>query len=182
MAEYLTYNQRIYVNANITFKNKSRCSQGNVTALDYRGRDFSSITQRAKNRAAHLFAYRNLTSLLRQIVYYMRAWSIYALHRRAIRARNAVAIALRVHGCAIVDRGFYRLVQRVNNDDRVFCDLWRIKRMLHKRRDGIFVCNERSSARATIIFNSSAFCVYVCESGLNWIKLLFKPILGLSYY
>jgi len=76
--------------------------------------------------------------------------------------------------------GFYRLVQRVNNDDRMFCDLWRIKRMLHKRKDGIFVCNERRSARATIIFNSSAFCVYVCESGLNWIKLLFKPILGLS--
>lgn len=41
-------------------------------ALDYHGRDFSPITHSQESRAAHLFAYRNLTSLLRRIVYCVR--------------------------------------------------------------------------------------------------------------
>lgn len=41
-------------------------------ALDYHGRDFFPITYSQESCAAHLFAYRNLTSLLRRIVYCVR--------------------------------------------------------------------------------------------------------------
>lgn len=106
---------------------------------------FSQITQSRVSHAAHLFAYRNPSGLLGRIVYCTRACSIYA-----IRICKAVAIA----GCSVRLRYrraqcFYRFVQRLNNDARVLCDLWRIKQKLHKRRGGIFICsaNKGSSAR-----------------------------------
>lgn len=133
IAKYLTCsNQYIYVNMQI-LRLRTRVSAALKqcrTALDYRGRDFSLITQRQESCAAHLFTYRNLTSLLRRIVYTacVRAWSIYALRRCAIRVCNAVVIVHCDCTVALSPTSFYRLVQRVNNDDdRVLCDLWRIK-------------------------------------------------------
>lgn len=95
----------------------------------------------------------------------MRAWSIYTYSSPTCNTRLQCSRnrALRLHSCAIADQGFYRLVQRVNNDARVLCDLWRIKRTLYKGR-AVFVCNAnmRGSARAMIILDCSAFWISTC--------------------
>lgn len=52
--------------------------------------------------------------------------------------------ALRVHSCAITQQGFYRLVQRVNNDARVLRDLWRIKRKCYMKEEALHLCAART--------------------------------------
>lgn len=113
-------NQRIYVSMQI-LRLKTRVGaalrQCHV-ALDYRDHDFSAITQSQESRAAHLFAYRNLTSLLRRIVYVPYTSYIACVVDICSSPTCDACLrcgrnrALRLHGCAITDQSFYRLVQR----------------------------------------------------------------------
>lgn len=73
------------------------------------------------------------------------------------------------------EQGFYRSVQRVNNDGRVLCDLWRIKQMLREGRGGrcVFVTGEtRGILLNTQLFSMPLPLDFVCES--DEMVLLFR--------
>lgn len=72
--------------------------------------------------------------------------------------------ASRPHSCALSrrERGFYRSAQRVNNDARVLCDLWRIKQMLREGRKRRRVFATSPDARWILSSARNRYSRYLC--------------------